>query len=153
MATTKLHTDESVDRVGVTIRKGRKLTVNPKPKSAKSIAFDFFYANAGSSHNPLTETPEQGRARGARQLAQAEARASALGYEFNWVSDVEGCSGCDCGNEECDCFSGNLHEVLGCIAVDADGEEKASLWGICGATREYRRVVEAELALEALASA
>jgi hypothetical protein len=42
------------------------------------------------------------------------------------------------------------HEILGCIARGPDGEVLASLWGIVDADIGYRRVVEAELASEAL---
>jgi hypothetical protein len=45
------------------------------------------------------------------------------------------------------------HEVLGCILRGADGEVLESLWGIVDADANYRRTIQAELALEADASA
>jgi hypothetical protein len=42
-------------------------------------------------------------------------------------------------------------DVTGCVLRDANGEVRASLCGIIGADSAYRRVVEAELALEAYA--
>lgn len=57
----------------------------------------FFYENAGASWNPATETPEQGRQRGAERLAQVEAWGQRSGYWFGvgidpdpmWDDDVE----------------------------------------------------------------
>ena len=62
------------------------MTTTSKPKSSKRIAFDFFYANAGYSV-AVGETKQHGRARSARELAQAEATASANGFTFEWESD------------------------------------------------------------------
>lgn len=120
-------------------------------QSAKQAAFWFFYREAGYSWNPQTQTRRQGRAETARKLAKAERDARALGYTFEWEYDQDGCIGCDCGNESCDCFTGTEHECLCCVARDANGNVVASLGSVCNPSREYRRVVEAELASEALA--
>ena len=93
------------------------------------------------------------RALGAYKLAKAEQEAKRLGLVASWrpdddadlswmddseraqSHDVEYCTlykPCDCGHE-------NHHEAV------------ASLSGIVDADRNYRRVVEAELALEAIA--
>lgn len=111
----------------------------------------FFYQNAGYSYDPKTETAEQGRIRCAQSLARAEAEASERGWSFEWPWDESGCSGCDCGSNDCPCSSGSEHETLGCVLKDENGKTLESLWGICGATPTYSRVVEAELAAEALA--
>lgn len=111
----------------------------------------FFYEHAGYSYDPKTETAEQGRMRCAKELAEAESIASRLGWEHSWEWDDSGCSGCDCDSEDCACSSGAEHETLGCVLKDEHGKVLASLWGICGATDTYRRVVEAELSDEALA--
>lgn len=121
-----------------------------KPKTAKQVAFDFFFANAGFSYDPKTETQAKGKARCAREMAKDEAKASALGFTFEWEYDQEGCSGCACDNPECACSNQTEHETLYCLCRDASGTVVASLSGICEPTREYRRVVEAELAGEAL---
>lgn len=110
----------------------------------------FFYKHAGFSYNPATQTKRQGRERTARLLAQAEKDARRLGIYFDWEVDMDGCIGCTCGGADCSCCTGVPHETLGCVARASDGEALASLWGICEPTREYKRVVEAELALEAL---
>ena len=47
----------------------------------------FFYANAGYSYDPKTETEEQGRIRCARDLARAELWAEKQGYRFEWMDD------------------------------------------------------------------
>ena len=87
----------------------------------------------------------------AKALAEAELAAEANGWECEWQDDDAGCSGCDCGSKDCACSAGTPHETLGCVLRDEHGKALASLWGICGATDSYRRVVEAELASEALA--
>jgi hypothetical protein len=121
----------------------------PKRQTAKQAAFYFFLKNAGYSYDPKTETPKQGRARCARELAKAERDARALGYSFEWVDDE--CIGCDCDNPECECSSGEPHESLCCIIRDENGRVAGSLGSICKPSREYARVVEAEVASEALA--
>jgi hypothetical protein len=96
----------------------------------------FFYDNAGFSYNPATETIEQGKVKGAKSLAQAEAYAAEQGWIYEWTPDQP-------GFEE----EGTNAEV--CTLYGIDGIALASLCGISGATDNYRRVVEAELALEA----
>lgn len=139
-----LHSDETFDRVAITIRKARKQT----PKQA---AYLFFLKHAGYSYDPKTETPQAGRSRCARQLAKAERDARALGYTFEWDDDPDGRDDSDEDVETCEscvCLDGE-------VGADEDRNSHilAVLGGICDATREYRRVVEAELALEALAGA
>jgi hypothetical protein len=108
----------------------------------------FFYDNAGYSYDPKKESAKQGKYNNARRMAKSERLARLAGVRFNWEYDTEGCTGCSCDSADCACSSGEPHETLGCIAVLEDGSHGASLWSICGATREYRRVVEAELAME-----
>ncbi len=109
----------------------------------------FFMANAGYSYNPATETPAQGRYRGARKLAAAESRASARGYSFEWQpSDEDSSSFCD--DEPAwqlwDCLmrdpAGN---IVGSLCA-CDFGRHGSPWG-----QSYRRVVEAEIACEVFA--
>jgi hypothetical protein len=97
----------------------------------------FFYDNAGSSYDPLHETEEQGRERGAKALARAAEQARELDWQYTWEPDV------------IEPFKDGV-ECEACVLYDANSEILASLHGIDGATPEYRRVVEAELALEAL---
>jgi hypothetical protein len=106
--------------------------------------FRFFLNNAGYCTPP-------GRAACALSLARAEAYAEAMGWEFCWEYDEcfygycnewLGCQD-DCKKE---------HEVLFCLLKDADGTMLQCLGGIADADRNYRRVIEAELAAEALAS-
>ncbi len=94
----------------------------------------FFYDNAGWSYNPATQTEEQGRIECAKRLAQAELEARAAGISYSW------------DREDCDCEEKD-HNSYYCMACDGD-TLVASLGMICGPTREYRRVIEAELALE-----
>jgi len=115
----------------------------------------FFYRNAGYCVKP-GETRQQGRWRGARELAKAEQHARERGWTYVWEADPDGCSGCDCGSDDCACSTGEEHETLACVLYSGQPPFRvalASLSGICGATPEYGRVVEAELALEAMANA
>lgn len=117
---------------------------------ATATAIKFFAKQAGFSYDPKTQTKAQGKAQTARHLARAERTAASLGFTFEWEYDLEGYHGCDCGSDDCACPTGAEHEVLGCIMRNADGEVIASLWGICQPSREYARVIMAELASEGL---
>ena len=101
----------------------------------------FFYDNAGSSYDPKTETKEQGQERGARRLAEAETYAAQSGWTFEWGQDDRCDHGKDCDNHS--------HMAEYCLLSNGD-EVLASLSMICGPTSDYRRVVQAELALEAM---
>jgi hypothetical protein len=116
--------------------------------------YQFFLKHAGYSV-AQGETQIQGRRRCAHLLARAEKYARAHMWSFGWEYDPYGCTGCSCGSPECECSTGDMHETLVCCLWDDGATPKVleSLGGICGATREYRRVVEAELALEAMARA
>ena len=91
-------------------------------------------------------------AKSAIQLARAEIAAERLGIEFEWDEDPCHDNGPeDWGWPEHDVkrFWRTSHEVTQCIAT-LHGEDVASLGGIWDASPEYRRTVEAELALEAI---
>ena len=127
--------------------------------------YQFFLKHAGHSHNPATESPMQGRVRCARQLAAAERKARDSGLYFTWAQDDTDSSDWIADNEDggrncnpwltwyCACHvapietehgereHGAVLASLGAIDFGRDGEP----WG-----NPYRRVVEAELALEAL---
>jgi hypothetical protein len=111
----------------------------------------FFYDHAGSSHNPSVETLEQGRLRGAKELAIAAYRAIDEGLSFEWNIDLGDDS--SSFNDDPDPW-----QLWYCWCRDADGKVVASLcsidFGRDGAPWEdpYRRVVEAELAQEYFAS-
>lgn len=118
-----------------------------RPQSpTKQQAYLFFLRHAGLSYNPATETRQQGRAAGARRLAAAERDARALGYRFEWQYDPAGCIGG--GAADCDCSTGRAHECMVCLMLDPAGVCRQSLGSVCKPSRDYRRVVEAELALE-----
>lgn len=104
----------------------------PHPK-----AVNFFRRNAGYVRRS-GESVATAKRRGALALARAEAEAAARGWRVEWEGDPEPYEDED------------AREVLGAVLRDLDGHVLASLWGIADPTREYQRVVEAELALEAL---
>lgn len=107
-------------------------------------AVEFFHENAGWGYNPATETPEEGRMRGARLLAEAEAWAREVGLRFDWRDDwdVDHVAEFDCYEDEGPTTCESAAAWLGRTVV-------AALGCIDDATDEYRRVIEAELALEA----
>jgi hypothetical protein len=99
-------------------------------------AFRFFRENAGYCVGQA--------ALGAWSLTKAEQYARRNDWEFSWEEDFEpDLSWMD--DEE----SAQYHEVYGCVCRDVDGNVLADLWGIVDPDSSYRRVVEAELALEA----
>lgn len=119
--------------------------------------FRFFLANAGYVVGR--------RAQGALELARAEARAEDEGLSFVWEADEDGYWS---AVHDGDIKSGGNDEMLWCRCVlpcaicarhagtnDPDkcphAQILASLYSIINPDRDYRRVVEAELALEALA--
>jgi hypothetical protein len=90
-----------------------------------------------------------GRAACAIELARAEVKAwDDEQIRFRWEYDLEpDLSWCDCGHCE-------THECLVCVCEVRCGEcegwtTAAVLGGIIDAGEDYRRIVEAELALEA----
>ena len=109
-------------------------------------AVKFFYDNAGWSHDPARETSEQGRVRCAEALARAEARRKDEGAWVTWETDDIP-------------FDDDVHESdeYGYIAIlwryDAVADRPVALESLGAVDAEpghpYRRVVEAELALEA----
>jgi hypothetical protein len=109
----------------------------PTPK-----AIAFFRKHAGYARKP-SESVSHARARCARELARAEAEASARGWRVEWEGDPEPYQIGDAEDEM-------PSEVLGAVLRDENGHVLGSLWGIGDPTRQYRRVVEAELADEAL---
>ncbi len=99
---------------------------------------------------PKTETPEAGRLRCAQDLAAAEEFAAELEWVFSWDADEDGCIGCDCGSEDCACSMGTWHDVMSCVLRNQAGDVLASLGSICDPSADYARVIEAELASEAM---
>lgn len=111
----------------------------------------FFFDNGGFSYNPETETEEEGKLRSARDLAAAEAWAKTNYLTFDWNLDPEpDLSACDCGEDHGPVYTVVLFDpagvVLGSLGGITFGE--GGLWG-----DPYRRVVEAEVAYEAMEEA
>jgi hypothetical protein len=118
--------------------------------NATDIAAAFFAENAGYSYDPKTETAKEGRERVGRILAAAEGKAKEFGFEVLWVEDDEPAE----FQEE----DGSWNSADASVAVlrDSNGTILASLGGIIESgdyaeRRNYRRVVAAELASEAVA--
>lgn len=104
----------------------------------------FFYGEAGYSWG-ADETPDQGRMRGARTLAAAEARLKAGPYFVEFEPDPEPWAGCEP-------YAGPLWIVCLYRTPD-DGLGAAELIGAIGQVPAeqgdpYLRVIAAELAAE-----
>jgi hypothetical protein len=114
----------------------RELTESRKTPAQKSHDrlkknAEFFRKNAGCDM------------KGAMDLAQAEFEAEALGWTVEWNFDP---GPYELGDAETEVPK----EVLVATLKNAKGETLASLGGIGDPTPKYGRVIEAELALEAL---
>lgn len=110
----------------------------------------FFYREAGYSYDPKTETERQGRMRCARALASAEIHAEQNGWIVEWVPDPDADRSWmdeETRRENQEAFGAILYTE--CSACGSKQTAVASLWGIFEPSDEYRRVVAAELALEA----
>ena len=111
-------------------------------------AYQFFKANAGFSYRD-NETSDQGCSRNARLLAKVERQARDGGFSYQWEID-------QCGDSSDWSDETPAWQVWTCAMRNAEGALVASLGGIdfgrdgspYGNT--YKRVVEAELALEGL---
>jgi len=119
--------------------------------SATKSSIDFFAKWAGSSYK-AGATPAQKRASklsSARAYAEAEIEAVNRNWKVIWEDDPEGWDSLG------DIDPSEVEEVLSARLVDENGRTLASLGSITFGknsveSRAYGRVVEAELALEAL---
>lgn len=105
----------------------------------------FFYDHAGYCYDPKTETPIEGKARMARNLANAESFARMVGWSITWSDDPDGTH----SYADQPAFDG--YQVSTCelaTLVNGDGEVLQSLGCIDDADDDSRRVVAAELAAE-----
>lgn len=91
----------------------------------------WFYDHASWGYVPAIQTTEQGHMESARRYADAEVWAEENSLEFAWAYDEE------------------YYNLLMCLAYK-DGEVVASVGGVDSGDEDYRRVIEAELAIEAM---
>ena len=111
-------------------------------------SIQFFWDNASYSHIPAIQTREEGHLESAIALAQAELEGCSRGFSFVWAIDPD-ITSAD--------FSDELppYEQYQCSCLNYRGQCLASLGGIDFGRdnqpwdQDYRRVVEAELAIEA----
>ncbi len=97
------------------------------------------------------------RTRGARSLANAEAEAQRRGWTVRWEDDPEGWESLRSDVRQgyiSESDAKEVDEILSAVLRDSDGEVLASLGNVQFSrgpqAQRYGRVVEAELALEAL---
>ena len=117
----------------------------------------FFYDHAGYGWNPVTETEDQGRVNNARALANAERTARERWWVVYWEDDWSiGCTHRKFYGEAYDepypadpetCERVTLVEIGD---NDDDNGVLASIGCVDDATDDYRRVLAAELASEAI---
>lgn len=118
-------------------------------RQTRQTPAEFFYKHGASSYDPQTE--EEVRREGAARLADAERIARNRGWSCNWEIDPT--------IDSSDFDDGPDAWALWCVVLrDEDGVVIGSLGGVdFGRDVEpwgqpYRRVVEAEIALEAMES-
>lgn len=115
-------------------------------------AEQFFYDHAGYGYDPASETPEDGRARGAVVLARAERTARNLGWFVDWEIDPDA----DTTPTDSYFVSGNpqwtatLYDTNGDVRGSLCGIDFAEVYEVTPQSDPYARVVAAELAAEAL---
>lgn len=124
----------------------------PTHKITFTEAEEFFYQHAGWSYDPKAETSASGRARCAVILADAESRLQADStLEVVWEDDPEPWDG------DCAAPAYLMEATLWRRALRADSSGRDELLtslgsiGLNSLDSPYRRVVEAQLTLEALA--
>jgi hypothetical protein len=123
-----------------TMPKHRSTSSNKNPHFLKAVK--FFTENGGYRQRP-GESKAVARRRSAESLARAEQYAFDHDWRVDWVVDPEPYEMGDAEDEM-------PKEVFGAVLYDAAGKQLDSLWSIGDPTQGYRRVVEAELALEAM---
>lgn len=123
----------------------------PTPEQRHAEAAAFFYENAGFSYHPATETEDEGKRRCAQEMADAEREAKERDLRFTW--EIDPCTtSADWSDKKpayeqwiCLCSDGQFGETLACcggIDLGRNGHPDTS---------DYTRVMQAELALEAIA--
>ncbi len=124
-------------------------------KTKAETPYQFFLKHAGYSYDPKKETQIEGRRKCARALAEAERKAYAKGFDFEW--ELDSMTSAEWLEDDEDGGKNRKPwNTWACVARDNNGKVIGSLCGIdFGRNGEpwgdpYRRVVEAELALEAL---
>lgn len=119
-------------------------------------AIEFFHTHAGFSYDPKTQTEDEGRLECAIALANAELTAENNGWTFHWEQseDMTNQSLNRAFREWTD--KGPEYFTWNCYCQDENGDTLSSLCGVDFSPDrdpwmdDYRRVVQAELALEAI---
>lgn len=106
-------------------------------------AYQFFLKHAGYSYDPKTETPQQGRIKCARALAKVEREARNASFCYSWSVDEQSSQEEGYTQWQCAMFNsdGRIVNSLHGIDFGQDGNP----W-----SDSYRRVVEAELAIDGM---
>lgn len=114
-------------------------------------AVAFFMEN-GSWSRYATETEAQGRARSGLSLARAERKAKRKDWYVTWDDDwtLATSHAQEFGEAYADMANGEPNTCQTATLYNSRGDVLASLGCIDDADKDYRRVVEAELAAQAL---
>lgn len=121
----------------------RRLDANPEWNDAVL----FFFKEAGSSYEPDCEEMCEGQLRGAFVLAAAERWLRKSQFVATWIQDID---------YDPNDYDGPMPDIgWGCVLMEhGSSNTDASLWGITfdgdgfPVGKPYKRVVEAELAME-----
>lgn len=120
---------------------------NPFPLGSAEA---FFFNHAGYSYDAKIETRKQGRTRCAVDLTRAERYAQENEWEFEWESDWSVGSHKDFFGKGSAYEDSEPSTCESCLLRDSDGKVLETLSCIDDADSNYRRVIEAELASEAM---
>lgn len=122
------------------------------PLDPKAVA--FFFEHGAYSHGP-DETPELGKIRSALSLARAERHATRKGWTVTWADDWSlsrsHAAECGPGSAYDDMPNGEPDTCEQATLWDRWGRVIGSLGCVDDASDDYRRVVAAELASDAMA--
>jgi hypothetical protein len=140
--------DEALERAVNSIKEDEKRAIAAlRPASAKKNerfkrAVAFFKKHGGYSTRP-GETKKKAIQNSAERLARAEQYGTDMGWTVTWDYDQE-------EYQLEDAEEAPPSEVLVAVLRNSDGSVIGSLGGIGDPDDNYKRVVEAELALEAM---
>lgn len=105
----------------------------------------FFYGNAGYSHDPETQTEDEGHIESAKRYALAETWLGQSGHTFETHHDPDADGSFIEDRKERTLF---LRRAWYAVIRDGKTQTVLASLGGCDGDKNYERIVRAELALE-----
>lgn len=105
----------------------------------------FFYDNASYSHDPKTQTEDEGHIESAKRHALAETWLGQSGHMFETHHDSDADGSFIDDKDERNAF---LERAWYAVIRDGETDEVLASLGGCDGNQNYKRIVRAELALE-----